>query len=109
MKMRSRQTEAQQGIRQIPFRMHAHDKKVLMTLLRGDRLSFQEFVDLCTQAYMRGSPDMLKTLREQKDLSALPKEISERYTLSARERARIMDEIVKSNDLDPVPEQRDPV
>lgn len=107
LKHRRNETEQAQGIRQIPFRIHAHEKTAFQVLLRGDRLTFQEFVDLCVQAYMRGSKEMIDLLREQKSLAAMPKEISERYTLSRRERAGLLDAIDERSGQDPVPEQRD--
>lgn len=86
-------TEKERNIQQVPFRLHMNDHKLLKKLLGDDSLTFQGFVDICVQAYLKGDPTFLKMVKQWKELNTVPKEVQDRYTLSQRERQALLDEI----------------
>ena len=90
------------GIKQIPFRIHYHDKGVLDKLLRDDGLTFQRFVEFCTKAYMEADPSMMRLLRDRIELHKVPREVLDRYTISQRERQIILDQIERKQDKDEI-------
>jgi hypothetical protein len=91
--MKEQLTEKQKNIQQIPFRLHINDHKMMKKLLADDGLSFQTFVEHCVQAYIGGDPTLIKMIKQWKDLSSIPREARDQYSLSRRERQSLLDEI----------------
>ena len=86
-------SEKQRLIHQIPYRMHENDWKLMRKLLTDEKMTFQTFVDACTQAYLRGDPSIVKAIRDYKELGTVPKEYRDKAVLSRRERDSILDEL----------------
>lgn len=84
---------AQQNLQAITFRLHRNDKMLMMKLLSDDKLNYQKFANYCMQAYLNGDPSILKVLKDWKMMDEIPKDIQDKYTLSHRERAKILDDI----------------
>ena len=83
----------QLNMQAITFRLHMNDKLLLSKLLGDDNLSYQSFADACMQAYLRGDPSIIKVIKDWHLLNEVPKDFQEKYTLSHRERAKILDDI----------------
>lgn len=84
----------------ITFRLHRNDKALLTKLLSDEKLSYQSFADACAQAYLRGDPAIIKVIKDWRTLNEIPKDLQDRYTLSHRERAKILDDIAAEDVLD---------
>lgn len=81
-----------------------------MKLLRDEGIGFQTFVDACMQAFMRADPSIMNVINDWKQLSEVPKEYQDLYTLSHRERMAIqqeLDKIKTEGDIDPRKEADD--
>lgn len=89
----ARKTLQEKFLSQIPYRIHNNDKVLMIKLMEDDKINFQRFIDACVQAYLRGDPAAQKIVKDWKALNEIPPEDRERYTLSHRERQKIMDEI----------------
>jgi len=92
------------NVRRLAFRIHLNDEKLFMKLLDDDNITYQFFADACAQAYLRGDRSILKVLKDWKDLTTVPVEHRELYTLSHRERSLIqkeLDEIQAEQDIKP--------
>lgn len=77
----------------VTFRLHLHDKTLLMKLLKDMTMSTQEFGSACTDAFLRGDPHMMKALADWQLLNEIPKDHRDRYTLSQRERKELLLEL----------------
>lgn len=88
-----KRSEKIRNVRQIPFRIHANDYILLKKLLVDDGMKFQTFVASCVEAYMRGDPNILKCVKDWKEISAIPRVDRDKYSLSHRDRQKILDEI----------------
>lgn len=91
--MKERLTESQKNIKQIPFRIHANDKVLFMKLLSDGGMTFQSFSQACMEAFLRADPAVLKVIKDWRDLSTVPKDYQDRFTLSHRERDAIQKEL----------------
>lgn len=85
--------EKDRNIQQIPFRIHRNDYILLKKILIEDDMKFQTFVSSCIEAYMRGDANIMMCVKDWKELSIIPKEHRSKYTLSSRERQKILDEL----------------
>lgn len=94
--MAAKLTEKQREIQQIPFRLHRNDFLLMKKLLDNDGLKFQHFVTACVEAFLRGDPDVMRVVRSWREMSAVPKDDREKYTLSPRERDGILDSLDRS-------------
>lgn len=83
----------------ITFRMHPNDKLLLMKLLSDENLTYQSFADACMQAYLRADPSIMKVVKDWRMLNEIPKDLQAIYTLSHRERAKILDDIASEDIL----------
>lgn len=90
------------SMRQVPYRIHDNDYKVLKKLFADDSLTFQSFTRFCVDSYLKGDPLMLRLLKQNRELSAVPKDVLDRYTLSQRERQALLEEIERENDKEKV-------
>lgn len=88
-------TEKERLIKQIPYRIHLHDKVLLYQLLSNEELKFQQLVDAFIDSYMRGDKEALHIVKTWKELNTVPEELKDKYTLSQRERSEILSEIEK--------------
>jgi hypothetical protein len=96
--------ERLKNIRQIPFRLHMNDKILFMKLLSDADLTYQSFSQACMEAFLRADPAVMKVIKDWRDLSTVPKDHLERYTLSHRERDAIQKELEQmggEQDVDP--------
>lgn len=91
--MAERAKEKDLNIKQVPFRIHNNDYILLKKLLSDEDLRFQHLVDACVQAYMRGDPHVMKVVKDYVEQSHIPKEHKDQYTLSQRERSKLLDEL----------------
>lgn len=98
MSARAPIAEGIQGIRMLGFRIHWHDKAVLQKLLKEDKISFQELMDAFVKAYMRGDRAAMQIVKGRLDLRGVPEKVSGQYTLSQRDRQKMLDEI--ENEVD---------
>lgn len=88
-------TEKEQLIKQIPYRIHLHEKTLLYQLLENEGIKFQQLIDAFVEAYMRGDKQALHIVKTWKDMNIVPEELKDRYMLSQRERSDILSEIEK--------------
>lgn len=84
----------------ITFRLHMNDKLMMMKLLSDDNLSYQKFAEYCMLAYLNGDPSILKVLKDWKTMDEIPKDIQAKYTLSHRERDKILDDIAVESQIE---------
>lgn len=91
-------SEKDRLIQQIPFRLHINDHKALKKLLIDDGMKFQTFVSACVEAYLRGDPNIVKAVKDWKDLNTIPKDVRDRYSLSQRERKALLDELEEASE-----------
>ena len=90
---------ARENHQAITFRLHMNDKLLLMKLLSDDNLTYQGFAESCMEAYLRGDPSIIKVIKDWRMLNEIPKDLQEKYTLSHRERAKILDDIAAEDVL----------
>lgn len=91
-------TEKERHIKQIPYRIHMHEKALLKQLLSNDGLRFQQLVDAFVQSYMRGDREALHIVKLWKETNIVPDELKDQFMLSQRERAEIMAELEKEDE-----------
>lgn len=89
-------------MRQVPYRTHENDYRILKKFLADDGLTFQGLVKVCVKAYVEGNPLILKLLKQHAELSLVPQEVLDRYTLSRRERENLLNDIEKEEDKKPI-------
>ena len=90
-------TEKERLIKQVPYRIHLHEKTLLMQLLSNDGLRFQQLMDAFVESYMRGDKEALHIIKTWKDMNIVPDELKEQFMLSQRERADILAELEKED------------
>ena len=90
-------TEKERLIKQVPYRIHLHEKTLLMQLLSNDGLRFQQLMDALVESYMRGDKEALHIIKTWKDMNIVPDELKEQFMLSQRERADILAELEKED------------
>lgn len=83
-------------IKQTPIRLHIHDHAMLMSLLKRDGMSLQKFMSYCVRGYLEAHPQMLKMLKDLRELDMVPKDVREKHMFSMRERMSLFDEIEKT-------------
>ena len=86
-------TEKELHIRQVPFRLHENDYKALRKLLEEDGWKFQSLVAACVDAYLNRNPLLIKLLADWKEDNVIPKKLRDRYSLSNREKRKLLDEL----------------
>lgn len=86
-------TEKELQIKQIPFRLHDNDFKAMKKLLQDDGWKFQSLVAACVDAYLNRNPLLIKLLADWKEENVIPKKLRDRYSLSNREKKRLLDEL----------------
>lgn len=80
-------------IRQLNWRIHVDDLRMVKQLLSDDKMMFKSFADCCLNAYMRGDPLMLKMIKNWKELNLVDGKRKDLYELSQRERAELLKEL----------------
>lgn len=99
--MPAKLTEKAKSIKQMPLRIHENDKKMFKKLLLDDGITAQHFFRCVVTAYLNGDPAILKLVKQWKELLEIPAEEKASYTLSQREREKILRE------LEQVPKEND--
>lgn len=92
-------------MRQVPFRMHRDDAVVLKKLVKDDGLTVQGLVATMVEGYMKGNPHLLRYLRDQMELLKVPKDVLDRYSLSQRDREKVLAELDKELDGQDISEE----
>lgn len=88
-----KQSEKQKQIRQVPFRMHAHDYLALRRMLDRDNWKLQKMFEAVVDAYMKSDPLLMKILIDWKEENVVTRRQQRSYALSNREKGNILDEI----------------
>lgn len=89
----AKKTEKELNIKQLSYRLHVNDKILFKKVLRDEEIGFQSFVDACMHAFLRGDPNIMKVIDDWKQLSTVPRDHVELYTLSHRERVELQKEL----------------
>ncbi|MFA5750571.1 MAG: hypothetical protein WC895_05175 [Candidatus Shapirobacteria bacterium] len=82
-----------ENLHQMSVRLHNSDYIVMKKLLSDEGLKWSHFITYCVQSYINGDPAMMRIIKLYKELDTIPKGDKSKYTLSARERAALLDEI----------------
>jgi hypothetical protein len=96
-KERGDKPEKDKNLKQIPFRIHLNDFRMMQRILADDELKYQTFVDACVQAYIRNDPFIRHVVDDYKEYNVIPRQMKDRYTLSDREKMDLIKEIEESS------------
>jgi hypothetical protein len=94
-------------IRQLNWRIHIDDLRIVKQLLADDELMFKSFADCCIHAYMRGDPLMLKMIKMWKELNLVDGQRKDLYTLSQRERSELLKQLEDMEEKDKHKKEKD--
>jgi hypothetical protein len=81
------------------WRSNRADDAILSKILSDEGMTFQAFIDACTQSLLRADPNMLKVMKDFKMLLDIPKETIGEYVFSQRERTSLLEEFEKKGKL----------
>ena len=81
------------GYVHMPIVIHFNDYTLMKKLLVDDDISYNGFVNFCIASYLNGDPHMMKVVKTYKETFDVPRNIREKFVLSQRERAKILEDL----------------
>jgi len=97
--------ESSRNLKQVITRLHRNDHAALQPLLKKDGIAFQHFVTACVESYLRRDPDVLRLIKEWRDVNHVRWKDENKFDFSDRERRAMLEEL--SLDFDDADEDKE--